>query len=112
MTIVNEGTDVAFTGDLEDFALADGGSITFDELSVNSYSIIEVPSSFPDQNWHLVDVTCEDQNGQLVPVNVDRSNFKADIPLQLDQHLTCTFVNERVEEEHSIYLPIVVKQSQ
>jgi hypothetical protein len=71
--------------DREDFSVTPG-----------VYTIEEVKSSFPDQYWALFKVTCE---GNSVDVDVDLYNAKATITLQADEHITCTFENQRVNVE-------------
>ncbi len=118
ITIIKEANKKAhtweFTGDLGDFTLASSGSQTFSDLASNTYTVAEVPTSFPDQYWALLNVTCVDEESQPVEgVVADLDNFSADIPLKPGQHLTCTFFNERAdleEEIHRQYLPLVLKK--
>jgi len=100
-----DGTDFSFTGDLGTFELDDAdpddeddrtNTITFAGLSSGSYVIEE--QDLP-RHWRLATVECTsdlegggsfelvtDVNGDLIGVIVH---------LQADEHITCTFTNER-----------------
>jgi hypothetical protein len=120
ITVVKDAPDkpnheFEFTDDLGDFTLTHGASLDFTDLATGTYTVAEDPTSFPDQYWALLGVTCVDQDCDPVPgVEVDLDNFSADIPLEATQHLTCTFFNERAdfepEESYLIYLPLIFKK--
>ena len=116
ITIIKEARKKAhewvFFGDLGEFPLGSGGSITFPDLVPGTYAVLEDRTSFPSGPWTLTSVTCVDQENQPVEVVLDLDNLRADIPLLSGQHVTCTFLNERadVEEDthqYQIFLPIV-----
>jgi hypothetical protein len=101
-----------FKGDLGGFTLRSGESRHFSGLAPGGYTVTEDEASFPDRYWRLMGVTCVDQAGQPVEgVVMDLPNSSALIPLGPDQHMTCTFLNERatLEEEYLSYLPVIFK---
>lgn len=122
LTIVKQANithTFTFTGELGEFTLATSQAITFPNLNPTTYTISEDPTSFPDadQNiWALVNVTCVDDQGTAIPsaiLSLDHDNFTVDLTLQPDQHLTCTFLNERAGVEPdgtNIYLPLIIRQ--
>ncbi len=103
-----------FDGDLGSFGLAHGDSKTFTEVDPGTYILNEDIASFPDVHWELIDVTCEDQNGEATPVEFEMWNATADITVAAGQQVRCTFKNERSDfeppaNEYAIYLPLVIK---
>jgi hypothetical protein len=99
LTIVNgtPGQTVDFNGDLGEFTLADNESLTFSDIVPGYYSVSQKPESFPTPHWTLLTVTCQDQDGQTMSIDLTetRDDFKAIIPLNPSEHLTCTFLNEK-----------------
>jgi len=98
-----------FTGDLGTFELTTGDSWHSPPLAADNYTVAEDPTSFPDSYWALLNVVCVDRADQTVPVDVDLGNFSAVIPVGPDQHLTCTFLNERAGFEEVYYLLVIFK---
>lgn len=110
LTIINQGTTVTFDGDLETFTLTHGISTTFNNLQVGTYNLVENTDTLVKDNWYLAGVSCEDQNQEWSPIVVDYETFRVDIPIQLSQHLTCTFTHEREEDSSPlVYLPMIIK---
>jgi len=73
------------------------------------------------QNIALVGVTCKTQND--IPINnvvVDHNNYTVKIPIELGQHLTCTFLieaashtnNEDELAQNTVFLPMIFAQKQ
>ena len=119
ITIVKEARgakksdEFTFTGDLGDFTLTRYGSQDFPDQVPGYYTVAEDPTSFPDEYWALLSVTCKDEGGDPVAgVVTDLDNFNATIPLQSGQHLICTFLNERADlevgQQYQCYLPLIM----
>ncbi|MCB0034508.1 MAG: carboxypeptidase regulatory-like domain-containing protein, partial [Anaerolineales bacterium] len=71
-----------FDGDLPDFDIGDGDSVTFEVVGGTSYNILEdIPA-----NWALTDVTCDGE--------VSYSDDGVMVYLGYDDEVTCTFTNE------------------
>jgi PKD repeat protein len=108
LTVVNRGTSVTFKGDLEVFTLDDGESATFEQVPFGTCTLVESASSFSEPGWYLSDVICNRPIDQPVAADIDRANKRADIPINLEQELTCTFINKR-EIRRQIYLPLILR---
>lgn len=117
LTIVKNAAityDFDFTGTLGNFTLTSASlqaSRQFSNLAPGSYTIAEKPASFPDPTWGLQSITCKDDKNKALAVNVNLDQYKAVIPLQSGQHITCTFHNHwnSAPAADHIYLPILLK---
>ena len=126
LTIVKEATpqgnaSFVFTSTVPSqttFSLQDDGSMsntaTFADLTAGSYTITEDEASFPDEFWALLGITCLDHTGQPAVAQIDVANHRVEVDLQNNQHVTCTFINERANffgggQEVEIYLPLILK---
>jgi hypothetical protein len=102
-----------FTGDLGDFSLTHLGSQDFSNLDPGSYTVAEDPNSFPDPYWYLLSVVCEIEGGQsFFPDRPEDDDFSTIIPVEVGQHVTCTFHNEQADLEEGIYryyFPLIFK---
>jgi hypothetical protein len=79
-----------FTGDLDDFALMNGESETFDGLDAGNYSIQELVPG----DWGLIDIVCEDPDAGT---SVDLYQATAWVDLDAGEEVVCTFYNEEEE---------------
>jgi hypothetical protein len=84
-----------FDSDFGDFDLEDDDPITFDDLADTTYSFEENPPA----GWEVVDIIC------------DADDYNTDIPdgglvvdLQEGEDVTCTFVNEEIDENGTIII--------
>ena len=77
-------TDFSFTGDLGDFTLDDGGSITFNDLSSGEYLVTEVVAD----GWNLTNVSCSGAQFTQVDNGVSLELTQGDA-------VNCTFTNEQ-----------------
>ncbi|HWO70281.1 MAG TPA: hypothetical protein VNP94_05945 [Actinomycetota bacterium] len=80
-----------FSGDLEDFRLADGESQTFD-LRTGTYSVTE---SVPE-GWELDRITCTGGEGDQSDWTIDVENGTVSIDLAEGGSVRCTFFNREV----------------
>ena len=87
------GISFDFDSDLGDFDLADDESVQFTGLADVDFSFIENPPA----GWVLVDITC---NAADYNTNIPSRGLVVD--LQPGEDVTCTFVNEPVEDNGSI----------
>jgi hypothetical protein len=74
-----------FDSPFGDFDLEDGQSITFTDLNAGTYVITENPAS----GWRLDDILCSGGD-------VSFGSNSVLIHLDATEHVTCTFINERV----------------
>ncbi len=114
LTIINTANPAIdhafiFVGDLGEFSLSHDQAKTFTDLSPGSYTIGEDQTSFPDEYWGLLSVSCE---GNEIAEVIDDNQAEAIISVQDGETVTCTFYNERVnffDSTVDIYLPFMVK---
>lgn len=78
-----------FSGDIGDLILADGVSVTSEELA-GDYTVYEIMSSMPD-GWALTDVSCI--GGDSTPYSDAATGEGVTIHLDSGEHITCTFTN-------------------
>ncbi len=69
-----------------------------------SYYVTVNPETLPGSSWELINVSCLDTQGQVIPITVDLENMTVTIPLQDEQNLTCTFQSSSAYE---IFLPLM-----
>jgi len=108
ITIINRGADVTYDGDFETFVLTSGANSSWDTLPVGNYAFVEIQPLTPNLSLQLVDVVCTDGDETYVPVELKRTDRQVTIPLDLNQHVTCTFYNE-TNYSYRVYLPTTIK---
>ncbi len=117
LTIINRITDpnqwptLTFRiSDTFTATIAANKAITLTTLAAGSYRI--GITSYPDQYWGLINVSCVDQKRMVS--NIDHDNLKADITIWEGQNLVCTFLSEWAgytkPKTFIWYLPFIVKQ--
>jgi hypothetical protein len=107
-----------FEGDFGPFTLDDGGIHSEENLTSDTYRVLEQKASFFDDFWALLFVHCDYlDDGETVTffptVQETETAFEVEIPFVVGQDLICTFHNERVNFSNSndtfIYLPMIIK---
>jgi len=105
-----------FGGDLGDFSLSSGQSYSSDDLIPGEYTVFEYPASMP-KSWWLANVICDTDPSASAgagSVEIDWNNASATITLASNQHITCTFYNERAGFEEDtptfkVFLPLTFR---
>lgn len=114
LTIIKEAPDAppnnqfVFFSDLGDFDLKPGEAQTFTNLPAGDYDVVEDSRSFPDDGiWKLVNLRCQvEGGGWFYPSVYDGGDIfyfiGANISVGAAEHVTCIFLNVRVDEDNSL----------
>ncbi len=71
--------------------LQDGESVTYTDLAPGGYTVTEILPEF----WELTNISCNDPDGGT---SIDLGNNRANIDLDSEEDITCTFTNEQIPE--------------
>jgi parallel beta-helix repeat protein len=103
-----EDVKFSYRGNLGNFGLTSGKSTKFVDLEPGTYTVAENRGAFPDEHWGLLSVDCRDQQDKpYVKATLDRRTLALSLPVVTGRHLTCTFINDRVEASFVYASPVL-----
>ena len=115
-TLPAGGSGFGFSQDMDgtgDFALADGGSKTFEYVVAGSYAVTEDDPSAVPGDYDLTGLVCVDSDAGGSASTTNQSSRTATINLDPGETVTCTFTNTLDEPAPTYwgYLPLILRAS-
>ncbi|MDM8521005.1 carboxypeptidase regulatory-like domain-containing protein [Anaerolineales bacterium HSG6] len=123
ITLVQEARIIhtfMYTGDLGYVEMPSGHIEQFNQLTAGTYEIRQMAESMPSIYHAMVSVQCFDSLGDIVPVKLDRDNYRMSVYLDHEQYLICSVSNERAgstddnlseeSKDTNIFLPVIMKK--